>query len=206
MEPSFQPDEFVNFVKVIDEQLLQCSGDLLDDLHSALQKINSKQGIEADWTFSFRLIEYARQRVTFLQKAGYFDTLLSLDNPKDEFSHVVRAAFELGSAAAEHRVMEHYEQYFRDGIAMSEWRDAGLPKAIEERKRQGKRTRAQIVEATRQLYSKNPALIRNDAETARQIIKMHLPGLQKGNGTHLSVDAITRHIRSARKGLQVQEN
>jgi hypothetical protein len=206
MQPDFHPDDFAEFVEMIDAQLLQCSAGLLYDLHSELEKVNSPQGIEADWSFSFRLIDYARDRASFLRRTGHFGTLLHRGSSEDEFSQVLKAAFELGSAAAEHRIMVNYEKYFWDGIAMSEWRDAGLPKAVEERRRQGARTRALIVEAARELYSKNPALIRNDLETARQIIKMRLPGLQKGNGIQLSVDAITRHIRSARKALQRQEN
>ena len=206
MRPDFHPDDFAGFVAMIDEQLLQCSADLLEDFRTELEKVNSPQGIEADWSFSFRLIEYARQRASFLDRVGHFDTLLHRGPSEDQLSQVIRAAFELGSAAAEHRIMVNYEQYFWDGIAMSEWRDAGLPKAIEERRRQGARTRAQIVKAACDLYSKNPALIRNDLETARQISKMRLPGLQKGNGVQLTVDAITKHIRSARKATQAQEN
>jgi hypothetical protein len=37
------------------------------------------------------------------------------------------AAFELGFAAAYHRMMINYEDYVYDGIAMREWRTAGLP-------------------------------------------------------------------------------
>jgi hypothetical protein len=38
-------------------------------------------------------------------------------------------------ASAEYDVMEHYEEYMFDGIAMSEWRESGLPKARAERLR-----------------------------------------------------------------------
>lgn len=137
----------------------------------------------------------------FLQKLGYFNVLLERDRSDDQISNVIRAAFELGSAAAEHHVMINYEKYYWDGIAMSEWRDSGLPKASEERRRQGAKVRAQILKAASELYQKDPALIRNDTETARQIAKLRLPGLQKGNGVQLGVDAITRHMRSSRQSL-----
>jgi hypothetical protein len=48
-----------------------------------------------------------------------------------------QSRFELGMAAAEYDVMEHYEEYMFDGIAMSEWRESGLPKARAQRLRQG---------------------------------------------------------------------
>ena len=82
---------------------------------------------------------------------------------------------------------------------MSEWRDAGLPKARQERLRQGARTRSEIIRAAERLYANNPLLIRNDLETARQILEMRLPALQKGNGQQLGLDSITRHLRQARR-------
>ena len=82
----------------------------------------------------------------------------------------------------------------------SEWRESGLPKARAERLRQGIRSRNAILEAARALYGKEPALIRNDSETARKILALKLPELQKGNGVQLGFDAITRHLRQARKG------
>jgi hypothetical protein len=133
-----------------------------------MEKVNSKQGIDADWTCSFRLIEYARQSASQLTRLDCFDVLLSEEPPQETHHVAIRAAFELGHAAAELRVMVTYEEYLFDGMAMSEWREAGLPKARAERIRQGERARAK---AANLLYAKNPELMRNDTETARQILK-----------------------------------
>ncbi len=70
--------------------------------------------------------------------------------------------FELGFAAAEHRLMMFYEDYIHDGVAMAEWRHSGLPLAREERLRQGARTRKEILAAAKQLCVEDPTLIRND--------------------------------------------
>jgi hypothetical protein len=45
---------------------------------------------------------------------------------------------------------------------------------------------------------KEPVLIRNDSETARKILALKLPELQKGNGVQLGFDAITWHLRQVR--------
>jgi hypothetical protein len=96
-------------------------------------------------------------------------------------------------------MMVSYEDYVHDGIAMSEWRNAGLPKARQERLRQGARTRAEILKAAERLYGEDPMLVRNDSETARRIIKLRVPGLQKCNYQRLGIDAITRHLREVRR-------
>ena len=116
-----------------------------------------------------------------------------------EIEKALRLAFEFGAAVAEHKTMTCYEDYMWDGIAMSEWRESGLPKAREERLRQGVRTRNAIAAAAKTLFKQSPELIRNDSETARAILKMRLPELQKGNGTQLGLDAVTKHLRALRK-------
>ena len=109
-----------------------------------------------------------------------FDTLLAEELPsRAARTSRIRAAFELGMAAAEYHVMDNCEQYMFDGIAMSGWRESGLPKARAERLRQGIRSRKAILEAARALYGKEPALIRNNSETARKILALKLPELQK---------------------------
>ena len=84
--------------------------------------------------------------------------------------------------------------------------DRGLPKAREERLRQGAKTRAEIVTAAKQLYRSDPLLARNDTETARRILQMRLPALRRGNNQQVSIDAITRHLRASRRELCVTEN
>jgi hypothetical protein len=195
----FTYDDFEEFVETLDARLLQTSAELLAEFHTRISKINSPSGIEADWSFAFRLAEYARQRALTLQKLGMFDTLFDEETPSEPQEQAIRAAFELGMAAAEYQVMDNYEEYMVDGIAMSEWRESGLPKARAERLRQGIRSRNAILEAARALYAKEPALIRNDSETARRILALKLPELQRGNGVQIGFDAITRHLREARK-------
>ena len=64
MRPEFQPDEFLEFVSNIDEELLTPPHILLYDFQQELDRVNSPYGIKADWSYSFRLIEYGRQRVS----------------------------------------------------------------------------------------------------------------------------------------------
>jgi hypothetical protein len=199
MPASFTCDDFQRFVETLDEQLLEASHDILQEFHNEIDKVNSPEGIEADYSFSFRLLEYGRQRVIALQKLNYLDALILSNAPTESEGIAVRAAFELGFATAQHRMMVSYEDYVHDGIAMSEWRNAGLPKARQERLRQGARTRAEILKAAQRLYEEDPVLVRNDSETARRIIKLRVPGLQKGNHQQLGIDAITRHLREARR-------
>ena len=196
----FAYEDFEEFVETLDERLLLTSAELLGEFRQKLDRINSQHGIEADGSFAFRLAEYARQRVSTLRKLGMFDTLLAKEAPSAPHEQAIPAAFELGMAAAEYQVMDDFEEYMFDGIAMSEWRESGLPKARAERLRQGMQSRNAILGAARALYAKEPALIRNDSETARKILALKLPELQKGNGVQIGFDAITRHLREARKG------
>jgi hypothetical protein len=195
----FQQNAFEEFTDTLDSQFLQTSDKLLPNFHQELQTKNTPEGIQADFTYEFRLLEYGRQRAIALQKLEYLDDLLSDETPVENDKLAVRLAFELGVATAEHRLMTIYEDYIHDGVAMSEWRHAGLPLAREERLRQGARTRKEILAAAKKLYAGDPALIRNDSETARRILKLNLPALEKGRGQHLSVDAITRHLREGRR-------
>jgi hypothetical protein len=199
MPVDFDCNDFENFVEWIDEQLLEPSHTILEDFYVELQRVNSPEGIEAEYSFSFKLIEYGRQRASALQKMSYFEALTSDKAPTEIDGIAVRTAFELGYAAGQHRMMVNYEDYVHDGMAMAEWRDAGLPKAREERLRQGARTRAEILKAAKRLYEEDPELVRNDSETARRIIKLRLPGLQKSERQQLGIDAITRHLRGARR-------
>jgi len=193
-------------METLDDQFLQTSDKLLDEFHRELTDKNSPDGIQADFSYEFRLLEYGRQRVIALQKLGLFDVLLSDETPTRNSQLAVRLAFELGVAVAEHRLMTIYEDYIHDGVAMSEWRHAGLPLAREERLRQGLRTRREILGAAKKLYAADPSLVRNDSETARRVLRMQLPALQKGGNQQLSLDAITRHLRAARREKPSPEN
>jgi len=206
MPPHFDQEDFDAYVENLDEQFLQSSAEILEDFHRELQKVNSPEGIDADFSYEFRLIEDGRQRASALEKLGYLEVLTSADHVDDEHKIALRLAFELGFAAAEHRVMASYEEYLHDGIAMAEWRSAGLPRAREERLRQGARTRQEVLRAARRLYENDPSLVRNDSETARRILTMRLPALQKSANQQLSLDAVTRYLRAGRSKSQNREN
>jgi hypothetical protein len=62
--PNFTAEEFDNFVELIDEQLLQSSSELLEDFHARLQDRNSNEGIDADYSYAFRLMEYWKTGMT----------------------------------------------------------------------------------------------------------------------------------------------
>ena len=192
-------NDFEFFVQSMDETLLDQSLDLLREFHIKLQEVNSELGMHIDGSFASRLLEYGRQRILKLQRLGLFNVLLSTDAPKNRPQEAVRTAFELGMAAAEHRLIDTYEDYLFDGMAMSDWREEGLPKARAERLRQGQQSRKAILEAAKTLYAKDPTLTRNDTKTARAIQRLELPDLQKGCGQQLGIDAITKHLREARK-------
>jgi hypothetical protein len=192
-------EDFREFVDRIDEELLKSSADMLDEFHRYLVDVNCPHGIDYEPTLTFLLTEYARQRLCALDRLGLVDLLMSTDPPKDDAERAVRLAFELGAAIREHTIMKVYEDYFWAGMAVEEWRDSGLPKAREERLKQGMRSRNAILAAAQELYVKRPELIRNDTETAREIQKLELPELQKGRGQQLSIESITKHLRTARK-------
>jgi hypothetical protein len=102
--------------------------------------------------------------------------------------------------------MTAYEDYLHDGVAMSEWRNTGLPRARQEGLRQGARTRQEVLSAATRLYESDASLVRNDSETARRILAMRLPALQKGPNQQLSIDAVTRHLRAGRRKNHNREN
>jgi hypothetical protein len=195
----FDQDAFDKYVEDLDAQFLQSSADILAEFYQELRTVSSPEGIDADFSYEFKLIEYGRQRASELQKLGYIEVLTSPDPVSRNDEVAIRLAFELGFAVAEHRLIAAYEDYICDGIAMSEWRSAGLPRARQERLRQGARTRQEVLNAAKRLYEKDASLVRNDSETARRILAMRLPGLQKKENVQLSVDAVTRHLREGRR-------
>jgi hypothetical protein len=195
----FSEDDFEAFVDNIDDMLLTKACDVFVDFFQDLRKVHSPAGIIADHSFSFRLMEYARHRCSKLEKLGLLNVLASGDEPANKLQRAAQAAFELGMATAEYRLLTIYEEYVHAGIAAEEWREAGLPRAREERLRQGAKTREAIVKAAKRVYVLDRDLVRNDVETARRILKLDLPELQKGKGLQIGIDAVTRHLRAARK-------
>jgi hypothetical protein len=66
MPDDFAPDDFQQFVEGLDEQLFESSHDIMQEFHDALFTVNSPDGIEADYSFAFQLLEYGRQRAITL--------------------------------------------------------------------------------------------------------------------------------------------
>jgi hypothetical protein len=199
MSEGFDRSYFQTFVEQIDEMLLMRSCDVFGDFFQDIMKVNSPAGIEADGSYAFRLLEYARHRCALLKKAKLLDAVTSEEEPSDEVGKAIRVAFELGMATAEHRIINVFEDYVYDGMALEDWRESGLPKAREERLRQGARTREAVIKAAKRVYILDRLLVRNDVETARRILKLDLPELQKGRGLQIGIDAVTRHLRAARR-------
>ena len=73
MPPEFTIEEFDAFVENLDEQLLESADDVFNELYDDIQAVNSPYGIEADNSFGFRLLEYARQRVSALRETWIFE-------------------------------------------------------------------------------------------------------------------------------------
>jgi len=195
----FEPNDFEYFVESIDEALLMSASEMFADFHRELEAVNSPRGIEANHSFEFRLLEYGRDRCCKLRELGALDAIVGNSDTQGNAGTALRAAFELGMATAEHRLIAIYEEYIHSGMALKEWRESGLPKASAERRRLGNQTRNAITGAAKQLYASDRLLVRNDAETARRILALDLPALQKGRGVQLTTDAITKHLRAARR-------
>jgi hypothetical protein len=111
---NFTAEEFVTFIELIDEQLLQSSSELLEEFHTKLQNKNSGEGIYADYSYAFRLMEYGRQKTSALERLNCLRVLTSNDAPKNKTEQAARLSFELGYAAAEYRLIEVYEDYVHD--------------------------------------------------------------------------------------------
>lgn len=199
MTEGFGPENFESFVEDIDEMLLMRACDVFGDFFLDITELHSPAGIVADGSYGFRLLEYARHRCSTLKKAKLLDAITSEKDPANNAEKAVRAAFELGMATAEYRLIAVYENYVYDGMALEDWREAGLPKARAERLRQGAKTREAVIKAAKRVYALDRGLVRNDVETARRILKLDLPELQKGRGLQIGIDAVTRHLRAARK-------
>jgi hypothetical protein len=196
----FDEHDFDNFCRDLDEELFLDAPYPVSDFYEDLKGINSKNGIQADGTFTFRLLEFGRVRLVRLQKLGAEHLLKVTARPLDEASATLQAAFELGFAAGQYATEKHSGEYFWAGVEACEWRKEGQPKATAERCRQGHRTRQAILKAAHEIYRDHPTLARNDMATARRAIqKLSLPGLKKDDGRPLSIDAITKHLRDARK-------
>lgn len=195
---SFDPADSKEFAHRVDDELIQSSAHMLAAFRRDFDQSNSRYGINADFSREFLVMEYARHKLSELQKMGLLKTLESSAPPKSKLQKAARLGFELGAAVNEHNVMKTYEEYLWDGIAVSEWCNMGLPRAREERIRQGLRSRKAVLSAANSLYAKDPNLLRNDTETASAIQKLNLPELQHENGSSLGIDAITKHLRASR--------
>lgn len=122
MDEDFSPSAFAEFAHSLDDSLGISSADLLAEYKEDLDKKNTAVAIYADFSYAFRLLEYGRHRISKLHKLGALETLLSREPTTTPTSEAVRAAFELGVAAAEHKIMNVFEDYM---YAAWNWKNGG---------------------------------------------------------------------------------
>ena len=118
----FMDEAFAEFAHSLDDSLGISSADLLAEYKEDFDKKNTAVAIYADFSYAFRLLEYGRHRISKLHKLGALETLLSREPTTTPTSEAVRAAFELGVAAAEHKIMNVFEDYM---YAAWNWKNGG---------------------------------------------------------------------------------
>jgi hypothetical protein len=167
-------------------------------LRETIKEFNAKGLFEAEGldVYHVRLIDKARLILSRFSKTGKLKEIL--DKP-DDIENDIAAAFLLGCLASENFWIETHEEAVFEGYAHIEGRESGRPLAVAARLRQGKRSRRAVIDAASKLYSKQPLLRRNDSRTATLIAEMHVEALRKRDGTYLGSEAITKHMRAARR-------
>jgi hypothetical protein len=146
--------------------------------------------------FRVRVIDKARLIFNRFSKNGMLQRILEgPDNIDDD----IVAAFLLGCLATENHWIDTHQDAVFEGWSHIEGREAGRPLARAARLRQGKRTRKAVLGAAAKVYQTDPLLERNDAKTAALIEQMKLDALRKRDGTYLGAEAITKHLRAARR-------
>jgi hypothetical protein len=170
----------------------------LSYLIAAIRDCNSQGFFEAEEmdVHHVRLIDKARLIVDRFAKRKILTKILQ--HPDDIKNDLV-AAFLLGCLATENFWIVTHEKAVTEGYTQIEGRRTGRPLAVAARKRQGQRSRAEVIAAAETLYQKDAALRRNDTKTAMLISEMKPQALRKRDGTYLGVDAIIKHLREARR-------
>jgi hypothetical protein len=142
-----------------------------------------------------RLLDRARLIVSRFSKLGILERILK---NTDDLEDDVCAAFVLGLIANEQYWLANHEKAVFEGYLHIEGREVGQVAAVRARQKQGRKRRAAILDAAKNLYKQCPGLSRNDSETARRIEAQRLPELRKTDGSYLGMEAISKHLKSAR--------
>jgi len=202
---NFRREDFRNFCDDVDEDLFQSAPTLLERFHDELLKVNEPHGIQADGTFTLRLLEYGRTRLICLQRLNAFDGLLDKIGPPERADAALRAAFELGFAAGKYDVENLTEELYWEGFLAREAREQGQARAKAALKSKGQQTRTAIKNAAERLYQQEPDLIRNDTATARMMLERGMVEVQN-NGQPLRIDTICKYLRRARQGREQEKS
>ena len=192
-------DDFELFCRDIDEDLLLTAPQLASDFYEDLQKVNSSSGIEADFSFAFRLLEFGRTRLSLLQALGAEEALRDTSEKLPKESAAIQAAFELGFAAGQYATEKHTEDFFWAGVRTVEARRAGQEQAKLALTVKGKKTRAAVMRAAEEVRRLRPEIAHNVAAVAREIQKLGKAELCRSDGSPIQEETICKYLREARK-------
>ncbi len=199
MKQSVSVDEFNVICEDIEEGSFISTAEIMKNFWENLQEINSENGIDYEDSVKFKYIEHARQKYVILNKRGLAQHLFDDNISEERDKENVRIAFQLGAAAMMQSFMSYGEEHFIEGMRVSEWRERGLPAARIERLRQGRVSRSSIVACAKEAIAQNGLLARNDTSLAKHILARYPDRLKKINGSQLSVSAVCKHLREARR-------
>jgi hypothetical protein len=173
---------------------------LINSLDTTIDEITSKDDFPRFLTdglsnYRIRTLDRARLIMKRFSVEGKLDYLVA---NADSIDDDLVAAFTLGYLASENWWTINHEDAVFEGYRQREAREAGRPRAVDARRRIGRRSRQAVVNAARKLYEKESRLRRNDSKAAALIAQLKLPELRKHDGTYLGNDAIVKHLRAAR--------
>jgi hypothetical protein len=193
--PGFEAEDFPAYCQDLHENLRFDHGEVLTETKALISEHNSRDGIESDGSYLDQLMDFARLRLKALDRTGHLQ-LIEKGKASSPEELAVVMAFELGYAASELRLKDQYEDAIYEGLRLQEGRETGREAAADAKRRATRQTRDAIRKAALALYEQNPALLRNDAATAREIERQHLPALCRHGQTSIGADAIGKHLRA----------
>ncbi len=132
-------DDFQNFCKDIDEDLLLRAPELASGFYRDLGEINSKDGIQSDLSMAFRLLEYGRTRILRLRALGVESAIHDKSEDLPNESAAIQVAFELGYAAGLYSAIKESEDYYWAGVQTVHAREAGQKSARQALAAKGKK-------------------------------------------------------------------
>lgn len=193
------PDDFEEFCKEIDDDLFVSAPQLASEFYQDLKEINSTDGIKADFSFKFRVLEFGRIRMSRIKELGFERALRDTSERLCTESAAIQAAFELGFAAGQYSANKHSEEYFWAGVQTVEAREAGQERARRALVSKGKKTRAAIARAAEEVRHRRPDIAHNVAALAREILKLDWPELIRSDGSRMKEETVCKYLREARK-------